>query len=806
MTLVKFYLLDATYKVVNGKAHIILYGRTQREERIILTDTTFEPYFYARTKTDIKDWLLQLKIERGTTTYTITRVENVTKKLLEKETNFVKIFVNLPSAVPAIKDVVKELKEVIDCYEYDIPFTRRYFLDKDITPMTLLEANVEDNNILSIKQVKDITYTTPKILAIDIETYYDPLGLGKRMVPEQHPILMIALYAQDMKKVLTWRKFETKDLCIEFHNNEAEMILRTCTLIKEYQPDIIAGYFSDGFDLPYIKIRAEKNNIPLTFTPQGSTLRISGKTITLAEINGIIHVDVFKFIRKVISRSMKTDVFTLDAVSAELLGEHKHDVDLDKLSEAWNTNHHELERYCHYNLHDSRLTHDLCIKILPLLTEFVKLTGALMFDVNRMSFSQLVETYIMKNAQARNEIAPNKPNYYEKQKRMGQRIQGAFVYEPKPGLYTNIAVFDYRSLYPSIIASHNISQGMLNCECCTGKQTLQTNRGNFWFCDKQKGFLSSTIENLIHIRAKVKQDIKQGKTDQMTLARSEALKVMANSFYGYLGFYGAKWYFKEGAEATTAFGRQYIHKVIDAAIQEGFVVLYSDTDSVFLLLENKTKSDALEFMNSINKQLPGVMELDFEAIYPAGIFVSTKTTDIGAKKKYALIDDKNILKIKGFETVRRNWSFIAKDVQKQVLEIVLKEKDIAKAAAYLRSIIAAMRKNEIPLQKVVIHTQLQRDVTSYKSIGPHVIAAQRMQQKGIIVEAGMIVKFVITKGTGKIRDKVRLVDEATQQDYDAEYYINNQIMPAVERIFAVLGYTKQQFLADNTQSDINSFL
>ncbi|MBI4141175.1 hypothetical protein HY485_05040 [Candidatus Woesearchaeota archaeon] len=804
MATAQFYLLDATYKIINGKAQVILYGRTEKGKRIILSDKDFEPYFYARTTADIKDLLLQLKIDRGTTIYAVTKVEEITRKLLEKEQTFLKIFVNIPSAVPAIKDAVKELKEAIDCYEYDIPFTRRYLLDKNITPMTLVKADIEDGNIISIEQVPNTTFTAPKILAIDIETYYDPLG--KRMMPEQNPILMIALYAPDMKKVLTWRRFETNDACIEFCNNEAEMILRACTLIKEYSPDIIAGYFSDGFDLPYIKVRAEKNKVPLVFTPEGSTLRISGKTITLAEINGLIHVDVFKFIRKVISRSMKTDVFTLDAVAAELLGDHKHEVDLDKLSEAWNKNHQELEQYCHYNLHDARLTHDLCAKILPLLIEFVKLTGTLMFDVNRMSFSQLVEAYIMNNAQWCQEIAPNKPAYNEKQKRMGQRIQGAFVYEPKPGLYTNIVVFDYRSLYPSIIASHNISQGMLNCACCKGKPTLHTDRGDFWFCDRQKGFLSSIIENLIQIRAKIKQDIKQGKKDQMTLARSEALKVLANSFYGYLGFYGAKWYFKEGAEATTAFGRQYIHKVIDAVIQDGFIVIYSDTDSVFILLENKTKNDALEFMHAINKQLPGVMELDFEGMYPAGIFVSTKATDVGAKKKYALIDETGVLKIKGFETVRRNWSFIAKDVQKQVLEIILKGKNPAKAAEYLRSIIAELRKNEIPLEKVVIHTQLQREISDYKSIGPHVVAAQRMQQKGIVVEPGMILKFVIAKGTGKIRDKVRLVDESKQQDYDAEYYINNQILPAVERIFAVLGYSKEQFLADKTQSNIDSFI
>lgn len=804
MQTIQFYLLDATYKIVNDKAQIHIFGRLPTGEKILLIDQNFEPYFYVKALEISIEQIKQIKIDQGKQVYFVTAVETVQKKLYEKEGTFLKIFVNVPPAVPLIKDVVKDLRGVYGVYEYDIPFARRYLLDKNLLPMKLTEAICDDTlRIQTIHPKSDAVLTTPKILALDIETYFDPLG--KRIVPEHNPILMIALYGEKLKKVLTWKPFETSDETIEFLPSEAAMIQRMVDLIHHYSPDIITGYFSDGFDFPYLKTRAQKNNIPLILGIDGTQLRISGRNITTAEINGITHVDVFKFIRKVISRSMETDVFTLDAVAFELLGEHKHEVDLNKLAHAWDKDNTQLPAFCSYNLHDARLTYDLCVKILPLLIEFSTLIGLPLFDVNRMTFSQLVEAYIMKRAQERQEIAPNKPSYKEKEQRMQLRIQGAFVFEPKPGLYHNIAVFDYRSLYPSIIASHNISPGTLNCPCCKGKEPIPTERGNFWFCDKQKGFLSSIIEHLIRVRMEVKEHIKKGAKDNMTLARSEALKVLANSFYGYLGYYGAKWYCKEGAEATTAFGRKYIHQVIDKAQEQGFTVLYSDTDSVFLLLDKKTKQDAQSFVNVVNKHLPGVMELDYEGMYPAGIFVATKATDTGAKKKYALLDEKGLLKIRGFETVRRNWSFIAKDVQKDVLEIVLKENNPSKAAAYLQAIITDLRKNTIPLQKVVIHTQLQRDLTTYKSISPHVAAAQRLQQKGVVVEAGDMLKFVIVKGKGKIRDKVRLIDETKQEDYDAEYYINNQVLPAVERIFAVLGYSKETFLSEKTQSDIQSF-
>jgi len=197
--------------------------------------------------------------------------------------------------------------------------------------------------------------------------------------------------------------------------------------------------------------------------------------------------------------------------------------------------------------------------------------------------------------------------------------------------------------------------------------------------------------------------------------------------------------------------------------------------------------------------------LDYEGFYPAGIFVSMKAGESGAKKKYALIDEKGVIKIRGFESVRRNWSFIAKDVQQNVLGIILREHDAMKAKAFVREVVERMRKNKVPLEKVVIHTALSKGTSGYASIGPHVAAAQRMEAKGLTVGAGSVIKYVVIKGKGRIRDKVRLPDEAKQEDYDGEYYITNQIIPGVERIFAVLGIKVDDLLSGTKQSSLQGF-
>ncbi len=796
-----FYPTDIAYTVKDGKAIIQLYGRTTEGKQICVLDENFEPYFYVVGNVDVKV-LEALKQDD----HHVVRVEKVKKNLNEHQIEAFKVFVNIPKAIPVLKDLAKELG--VEVYEYDILFTRRYVIDKGIIPLTL--TTVEGTEVPAKSKVPCIkadkitpendTTLQPRLLAVDIETY----NPENKINAKKNPILMIGLYGKDFSRVITYKKFETNEKYIEFVPTEADMLQRFVELVNDYGPDMIVGYFTDGFDFPYLDERAKVNKVKLDLGLDYSTLEIIGKQQTEAKITGLAHIDIFKFIRKVIARSLKTDSYSLDAVAGELLGERKHKVDMETFFKTWDKGGKELEEYCRYNLQDCVLTYKLTEKVMPNLIEFVRIIRLPPYDINRMTFSTFVEWYLMNQASARNEILLNRPNKRDELSRMSDRIKGAFVYEPKPGFYQNIVVFDFRSLYPSIIASHNISKGTLNCDCCKDSPKVETERGTFWYCGKIKGLFSTVISDLIVRRGELKKQLKTN-NDPLLIARSEALKVLANSFYGYMGFAPARYYCIECAESTTAWARHYIHKAIETAQQTGFTVLYSDTDSVFLLLEKKTKEDALALMDKINKDLPGLMELDYEGHYPAGIFVSLKAAESGAKKKYALIDDKNNMKIKGFESVRRNWSAVAKDVQRKVLEIILKEHDAKKAKDYVRTVVEELRKNITPLDKVIVHTALSKGTGAYTSIGPHVAAAQRMEAKGQSVGAGSVIHYVVVKGKGKIRDKVKLPDETTQDEYDGEYYIQNQVLPGVERIFAVLGITVDDLSSTTKQSSLAGF-
>lgn len=809
----EFFPLDITYKIVNKKPVIYLFGKTTDKKQVCVLDDSFEPYFYVIPKHGavIKDRLLSISAEEKNEFYQVTRVEHAKMRFFEKEVDALRVYTNVPKAVPIIKDIVQDWDDIESVNEYDVLFTRRYLIDRNISPLVL--TNVEGKIVPEklkvpaikaekIEQSSNETIKNPRILAFDIETYGT---VGRRIMPEKDPILMIAVYGDDFKRILTWKKFKTDKKNIEFLPSEADVIQRFQELIDEYKPDIIAGYFSDGFDFPYIRTRAKKYKLNLEFGLDYSEVIIGRGASKSAQIHGIFHFDVFKFVKRAVRKTLKTDTFTLDAVSEEVLGEKKVDVDLTKLSDAWDSNSDKLDIYAKYNLHDARLAYKLSETLLPNLFELVKVVGLTPYSINRMSFSQLVEWFIIKQVKSRKEIAPNRPSFNTQNARQNRRLKGAFVFEPKPGLYQNVVVCDYKSLYPTIIAAHNISPGTVNCECCEGKNKAPIDMMDVWFCTKRKGFASSIIEDLITRRSRIKEILKE-KYDVLLNARSWALKDLANSFWGYMGFSAARWYSVECAESILGWARFYIHKVIDQAGENGFQVLYSDTDSVFIALGDKTKKDAVKFVEKINLELPGVMELEYQGFYPAGIFVATKAGEGGAKKRYALIDEKGSIKIAGFETVRRNVSFIAKDVQKEVLTWILKEQNADSAVVYVKKIIADLKAGKIPVEKVTIRTQLSKEIDEYDSIGPHVAAAQRMKTKGRIVGPGSIISYVVTKGKGRIRDKVKLPDEVKPGEYDADYYITNQIIPGVEKIFSVFNIKKEELLGQGSQSKLGNFI
>jgi DNA polymerase elongation subunit (family B) len=798
-----FFLTDVDYEV-SDKTNIRLFGRSEDGKSVCVFDDSLQPYFYIFPKKSISS-LKERVAEHCKKKKISVEFKKEKKSYLEEKYDVLKVILSKPSE---IMDVVKIAKEYTDMKkEIDIDFSKKYLVDNNLFPSMLYEVEGEKINsdiaeiVIKKKKIKCLnkTFENPKVLSFDIETY---IKFGSFPNPNHDPIISIAIYGPNIKKVISWKKTKT-NIDVIFTKNEKETIEKFMDLINKNYPDYLVGYFSDGFDMSYIKKRCEKYKIDFKIGLEKVKFR-RGREVNTAECKGIIHLDICRFIKKIMADSLKIDNYDLESVAKELIKDEKGDFDVNKTGLVWDHGGKALEALWGYNLQDAKLAYNIFQKILPNMNELVKIIGQPIHDICRMSYGQLVEWYLIRKAHESNEICPNRPTGDKIRKRIRYSYIGGLVVEPKPGLYDNLVILDFKGLYPSIIIAHNISLGTFTKE--RGRETIEieTEKGkNIKYRFKtKKGFIPQAIEELIITRDKVKEKLKK-KKDSALLARSYALKTIANASYGYMGFFGARWYCRECAEAIAGYARYYIKETAKKANKEGFNIIYGDTDSLAIILDKKTKKDVKDFVRKVNNKLPSAMELEIEGYYSRGIFVMKRKEESGAKKKYALINEKGEIIIRGFETIRRDWSYLTKEVQKKVLEIILKEKNIKKAKKYVDGVINDIRKHKIYINKMVIRTTLKKSLDSYKQIGPHVVVARRMKKKGMDVSIGTTIKYIISEKGKSISDKARIPEEC--EDYDSEYYVNNQIIPAVGRIFDVLGYKKEELRERKGQKKLGDF-
>ncbi|HLD78408.1 MAG TPA: DNA polymerase domain-containing protein, partial [archaeon] len=363
---------------------------------------------------------------------------------------------------------------------------------------------------------------------------------------------------------------------------------------------------------------------------------------------------------------------------------------------------------------------------------------------------------------------------------------------PAQGIHEGIAVFDFQALYPSIVITHNVSPETVDCLCCPEpeKRPNAVPGSEHFFCARHRGFVTSVIEGLVAKRMALKKQLAAldpaSAAHRQAQNRQYALKILANASYGYYGYAGSRWYSRVCAESITAFGRDYIQKVIAFAGKSGLRVLYGDTDSLFVQMDSTAITG---FLDQVNAALPGVMELEYKEYYKSGIFTVTKE-GAAAKKRYALLDFANRIVIRGFERVRRDWSVVAKQLQEEILLAVLRDKSVPRAVSLAREAIARLRSGSVPLEDLVIHTQLTKPLSAYKQVGPHVVAAQKLAKAGRPVYEGMTVSYVIAKGAGSIASRAEPLEQA--QSYDPDYYVNNQVVPVALRVLSGLGVTEEQ--------------
>ena len=607
------------------------------------------------------------------------------------------------------------------------------------------------------------------------------------------------------KGVITFKKIDLP--FVEVAANEKEMINMFVKRVNELGADIIVGYNSANFDVRYLLERARALKMDFNLNRfEGDTKIENHGLVDKVKIAGRVHVDMYSVIKfiSIVGASeniLRLNSKTLKNVYEAITKEKKFAVEKMDIFRLWDGSKEELERLATYNLADAEALYKVYETFIPIMIELSRLTYNVLGDVCVSTTGQLVEFMLMHNSVKYKEIIPNKPSDAGMKERLANPIEGAYVKTPEPGIYSHLVMFDFRGLYPSIIISYNIDPSSI-CTDCT--EYFESPDGTH-FDKNRKSIIPLILRQMIKQRAEVKKAYKKNPDDVFLGSRSQALKIVSNSVYGYMGYARSRWYSRACAGSVTAYGRQYIKDSIDIAEKFGLKPIYGDTDSIVALMNDKTKDDVLKFLKDFNSKLPESMELELEDFYTRGVFVGKKIEKgtAGAKKKYALISESGRIKIRGFELVRRDWSKIARDTQRQVLETILNEGDAQKAVDIVKNAVKDLKSGMVPLSELVINTQLRKSIDGYDLKSPELGAARKAVREGKKKREdleGAVISYVITKHGSSISDRAELEEFA--KDYDADYYINNQVLPATMRILKELNFNEEELKGLGTQKKL----
>ncbi len=768
-----FFLLDADYEVQiqDGleRPLLRLWGRSNGK-RVEVRVRDFLPYFYvegeeekirtilAKGSEPIRNWLLQTaKCERCVYFGSSSRV--VTK-----------LIGNIPYRVPEVKKLIQQAG--IEVHEADIPFTRRFLIDRCLRalhPITVTGTIIKQENDALVMEAQYTNVSQepealsdyqPSLLAFDIEVDYEQREtIHELLLEKKRRITAISM---------AWGTVETdnpdsKVIILENDTDSAEIALLSEFLntAKQLKPDILLSFNGTFFDIPYLTARLSRYGKSL-----GELALFEG--LQKEVIKSKIPVESYRLKgRAVVDLLPKTwgihpisGQKTLDSVAEEVLGESK--VKLTKnLGELWrngiNGSEEDAQLFRDYSLKDAVLTFRLAAELgVSNSIELCRLSGYPLPEGILTTSRNIGELELMRILYSRDMFIPSKPSPAElrTRKEFSKKYPhlGGWVLDPMVDEASNVAILDFRSLYPNIVRTHNISGETLipNSESLSSDQRFKNEpRGALAeLMDRILKKRYQTQEEIVNIREQPNQ-IKIQKYLDILEKRQRSLKLMANSLLGASNYPRGRFYHHIIANSITAIARELLRDKLEIWTNEfsenhpyDVFLRYGDTDSIFIefmvpdlnsvdiqhqsysITRTKEKNQLLEVINNyrsfLSEKLPEFLELQLEDV--ASRIILKK----GRKKAYAYVSMlSNNIVIRGFEAVRSDWSPLARKAQKELLKTLLKDQSVTRREnarrvifSICRNILTGQVSQLIP--NLTIRGPLRRSPAKYRSKTPSV--------------------------------------------------------------------------------------
>ena len=668
-------------------------------------------------------------------------------------------------------------KASITLYEADLRPTDRFLMERFITGAVRVEGVLESRS--GFRRMVDPRITRGeyrpqlRLLSLDIETAIS-----------DDTLLSVAFYAPGFECVVMRDDSGTAtagadEAYLEFVPDEAAVLRRTLEVIADFDPDAIIGWNIVGFDLRFLQLRADALGIEFAPARDGRTISWRHPPQTeernYALLPGRLALDGIELLR---NATYSFESFALDYVAGEVLGRGKlvHDVD-DRAFEIEAMFNDDKSALAGYNLEDCRLVWDVfeATNLMAFAVDRATLTG---LDMDRMGGSVAAFDYLyLPRLHREGFVGPvvRAENV--------DASPGGIVLESRAGVFSDVLVLDFKSLYPSIVRTFMVDpMGLAVAGLEEAGDPVPGFKGGAF--SREKHLLPGIIEELWAARDEAKR---AGRG-----AMSQAIKIIMNSFYGVLGTPGCRFFDARLVSSITMRGHEILGETRDVLNERGFEVIYGDTDSVFVLLPDGGGAAAVEgpalaaFLNDYWREtlqarfaVESCLEVEYETHFERFFMPTVRGSDKGSKKRYAGLAAGEGLVFKGLESVRSDWSPLARAFQRELYAMVFANEPYDEfVRTTVRAVEAGSRDDELVLRK-----RIRRELSQYeKNVPPHVRAARRLEE--IRAERGLPAQFRLGGGWVEYVMTVNGPEPARyrQSPIDYEFYVHRQLAPIADAI------------------------
>lgn len=564
--------------------------------------------------------------------------------------------------------------------------------------------------------------------------------------------------------------------------NEKQALQAFFGWMKIHDPDVIIGWNVIAFDLDFLQWKCKQ--LGISFAIGRGDIKQQNAAILVPQQSGHMHIAripgrvVLDGITSLRGAFWSFESFALDFVSEQLLGKKKliNQSGLEKLTEIRRQYREDPVALAEYNLEDCRLVNEIFTNtdMLNFSIQRAQMTG-LAIDRQGGSSAAFDNLYLPR-LHRQGYVAPDIGS-----QKSTQQSPGGYVMDSQPGLYENVLVLDFKSLYPSIIRTFKIdplglSKGLSD----------ETN------LDKTiPGFLEATFSREDHILPDLvtqlwndRDEAKKHKNKPL----SQAIKIIMNSFYGVLGSSGCRFFNPQLASSITMRGHEIIQKSREIIEQESFNVIYGDTDSVFVLIgEGKDEDQCQAIGKSLQETLntwwdkhlkekfaiESNLEIEFETHYLRFLMPTIRGAETGSKKRYAGMINANGKKqmvFKGLETVRTDWTPLARDFQQELYNRIFNHQPYKDFIKETHDLLITGQLND----KLTYTKNLRRPLESYTSTQPPQVKAARKMKN-----PGRKIQYLITLNGPE-------PSENSTSTPDYQHYVDKQLAPVADSILYFL--------------------